>query len=84
MLLCVCGLTLHCVCTCVWYLCLSFVFLSQIEPDSYVHYPVMEPGGTDKEKSRRADGATVLLHVHTFHRLSCFDSVVERSNYRTG
>lgn len=46
---------MHCVCTCVWDLCSSFVFLSQIEPDSYVRYPVMEPGGTDKERSRRAD-----------------------------
>lgn len=69
---CVCGLTLHCVCTCVWDLCLSFVFLSQIEPDSYVRYPVMEPGGTNKERSRSVDrrGGAVLLHVRTFRRLS--------------
>lgn len=55
MSLCMCGLTLHCVhvwAGCIWGLCLSFVFLPQIEPDSYVQYPVKEHNSADKERRK--------------------------------
>lgn len=54
-IVCVCGLTLHCVhvwAGCIWGLCLSFVFLPQIELDSYARYPVIEHKCTDKERRK--------------------------------
>lgn len=65
---------------------MSFVFLSQIEPDSYVQYPVMEHDGTDKEGSRRKERGVglVLLHKQAFPFLPYFQFVAERSNYLTG
>lgn len=52
MLLCMCGLTLHCVhawAGCIWGLCLSSVLLPQIELDSYAQYPVTDHNCTDRE-----------------------------------
>lgn len=65
---------------------MSFVFLSQIEPDSYIQYPVMEHDGTDKERSQRVEHGVgpVLLHEQALPLLLYFQFVVERSNYLTG
>lgn len=57
-------------------LCLSFVFLSQIEPDSHVRYPVMEHDWTENERRKRIKGIvqTVHLYVQTFPQSSYFMS----------
>ena len=59
MLLCMCGLTsqsVHVWARCIWGLCLSFVFLAQIEPDSHVQYLVTEHTAAQRNKGGGGGG----------------------------